>query len=718
MRMALALSALFAALTSSAAAATAADACFSVALPEMDQATTRADSMALATRYQAQAPGGDKKCGALLAGYLIGMTSTLAEDEWRQRQEGITLLESVFSNYTNEPRLHLAMGMLMYHRQARTDALRNLDRAFDRRNDGEVPLSDREVALLHYNRGLMHQDFWRDWRSFGYIRTTGEGQWHCGRYETPGADNFTSSSNDNTWLIGLNQLCPEVFARNIAQFFDHRADMNRESFDNLEAAFQAAMEADPTFLLPAEALLGEYVYLETWDRAEPLARSLYAQFPEDYRPLQYLGLVLHETGRDSAAAPMFGRSFLYMPDSVAAAFDDIAMLLTVDQQTWYAGVDSLTRRTAGTAFWNSLDPLYLTTVNERKIEHYARVVAADLMFSTPALAEKGRDSFAGQMWIRYGRPIGMWELQTPTGRVVFWDYGPGPDISFLRGAAYRSNRPTDEAKQYANALQRTTPQIYQAKALIDTTADLSHQIVRLLGNELRPQLLVYTDWPASYGDSAVAGLALLDLHFMPIAQWRGGKPDRPGLRAELSGLSPGAYSLTIEIWDRETKRLSRMRDTVSTLTTADSSFVVSDMLLASRIRPMEGDDATNRRDVDITPLYGSTAGRGDPLGLYWEVYRLQGEQQGRIDYHVSLEILDQTRQPLMARVLRGVGARGERDAATKIEYESSRPVVGGRAVEWIELTSDLAPGQYRIVLTLTAAGGGAPVTRERVLTVR
>lgn len=691
--------------------------CLEPEVGHLHAAATRADSIALADAYLAAPPGGRRACAEFLAGYLYGMTSRSAEDDWRHRQRAIELIESALRGVGDQPQLYLALGTLLYHRQSRTDALRTLDRAFDRREGGEVPLTARETALIHYTRGLIQQDFWRDWRSYGQLKSTAAGQWHCGNYQSPEQANFTSSANDFGWLVTVNQLCPDRFAENMRQFFDARADMNRDAYRDMTAAFQTALATDSTFFAAAEALLGEWTYLEAWEEVEALARTLGARFADEYRPLLYLGLALHETGRDSLAAPAFARAFGRMPDSIAAVFDDVEPLLRPDQLAAMAEIDTVGQQQVRVAFWNSLDPLYLTTVNERRVEHYARVVAAGLLFTSPALREPGWDSFAGRIWIRYGRPQHMWELQMPNGRVVFWDFGPGPDVTFQRGFNARSYRPTDEAMQISNALSRTSPQSFSAGALFDTVLPLPAQVARTLGPGGAPQLLVYAEWPDSARTEAEAGLTLLDAMYLPVAQWRGGRPNRPGIGAELNGMAAGAYSLTVEVWDRAARRLYRLRDTVSTLTVTDSAFVVSDLLLAADVRAPD-EDVASRRQLAVTPLYGSRIAAGDPVGLVWEVYRLNAAANGRLRYRVTVEVLDAARQPVLARVLRGVGVRGERRPESRIEYETTRPVVDGRAVEWLELTSELKPGEYRIALTLADRQTKQTVTRERTLVVK
>jgi len=690
--------------------------CVATALPELDRALTRADSLALAERFRGSPPGGDRRCGDLLAGMIQGLASTPSEAEWQDRQRAAELVESALRWSGDEPRLYLAMANLMYNRQARTDAVRMLDRALDRRDRG-TPLRPREVAFDHYLRGVVHADEWRAWRSYGQIPAVGAGQWRCGRSESADISSFSSSSNDYTWLVAVNQLCPDRFAENMGTYFKPLTNLKRDELAAMEAAFTRAIETDSTYILPAQALLAEWVYLAEWEKARAVARGLQRRQPDDYRFYLYLGLIEHESGNDSLADPEFGRALARMPDSVLTDFQDIQLLLVPAQLQWLDAQDSYTQQMFRMAFWTTLDPLYLTSANERKLEHYSRLVAADLMFTSPALGERGSRSFAGQMWIRYGRPAHIWELAEPSGRVIFWDLGPGPDIAFLRGAGYHSYRPFDEAVEYANKLAQTSPQIYSTTGLFEAPGPLASQVVRMLDDRGRHELLVNSAWPPDVTAEAQAGLTLLDASFQPVAQWRGKVSSEPGLAGSVQGLAGGTYSLTVEIWDRAVRQLYRLRDTVSMLPLDDSAFVVSDVLFARGVTPPEGGEATTRTQLGITPLYGQTLEVGQPLGLVWETYRLTGERDGRMQYRVTIEVLDAGRQPVATRLLRGIGLSGERRPEARIEYDGNRPMANGRTVEWLELTGDLKPGDYRIVLRLRDENTGREVVRERTLQV-
>jgi len=692
--------------------------CFAEALPAIAAAATRADSLALAERFLSSPPGGSSDCGQMLGGYLIGLTSTPAEDSWRDRQRGQDLVQEALRDHADEPRLYLAMALLYKHRQSRVDALRMLSRAEDREDGGEVPLTVREKALIPYYRGLIFQDEWRSWRSYGKIDNISIGQWRCSKDEAPEMASFSSSGteNDNIWLVPISQLCPTRFEENMRKYYKSRADMNRDRLDALVEAFEAAERTDPTFLAPARELLGEWVYDAEWERALHVAEGIAERFPNDYRSKLYLGMVHHEMRKDSLAAQEFGRAMAELPPSMEQIMDDIRPLLRDDQRQAYEQLDSAGQFEVRVAFWTSLDPLYLTIWNERRLEHWSRVVAADLMFSDQALGEHGYESFAGQMWIRYGRPLHMRELTIPGGRVVFWDLGDGPDLTFQRSFGYRGNRPTDEAIQYSKRLAAVAPQRYTLPTLVDSTESLDVQVVRMLGAGAKPEVLVYGAWPEGVHPNAQVGLTMLDLSYFPVAQWRGKRADRPGLRVEMAGMAQGIYALTSEVWDWEAQRLYRRRDTLTTVTYGDSGFAASDILLVRNVESPKGDDVTRREDLTILPLYGSTLDKGQSLGLVWETYR-RGATSGRQRYHVSIEMQNAARRAVLTRVLRGIGL-GQRAAATRIEYESNRPLEDGRTVEWIELGSDLPAGNYRLVLSITDSETGAVVEREREISVR
>ena len=668
---------------------------------------SRADTLRLGDEWATAAQGGDD-CAEFLAGYVIALTSSASENEWERRQQGAAWLEEAQRNFQDEPRTYLGLGLLLYYRQSRTDARRMFGRAMDR-SERATPLTPRERALVHYTRGMIHADFWRDFRSYGELATSSRGQWHCGRYENPVTDNFSGSSADLGWLADLNLLCPELFERNMARYFLPRSNLRRGDLAGLIAEFTLAFATDTTFARPLEALLGDLVYLERWAQADSIVQRLQVAFPDAAEPLLYFALVRHGLGDDRAASIAFSRGFGRMSDEHIRGYGDISQLLPPAQSARYATADTTQQAQFAAAYWNALDPLYLTPVNERRVAHYARVVAADLMFTAAATQVRGRDTFAGQIWIRYGRPLTMREVTLASGRLSFWDYGPGPDIAMTRATAYQGYRPTDAAVEYAESLRRTSPQIYHP-TFADSVEPMGLQLVRSVGTDRAPSLLILAEWPEQLAGGE-GGLVLLDPSYQPAAQWRGPRPESGGIRSELQRVPPGTYNVSIEILDRESRRFARARDTV-TAVVADTGFGVSDLVLA------RGAGGSNRAadfaELNLDPRFSPTVRRRGALVVAWEAWLFSGTDV--ISYVVELELQDASRRPVLARILGGVGIGGDREPATRISFQSQRPLANGKTAEWISLGTDLNPGDYLLVMRFRAHG--REIVRERAVSIR
>ncbi|HEY2824345.1 MAG TPA: GWxTD domain-containing protein, partial [Gemmatimonadales bacterium] len=592
---------------------------------------------------------------------------------------------------------------------------RILDRALDRRATPPEPLTAREVAVVYYTRGLMHQDFWRDWRSFGHLLSTAGGQLHCAKYTDQAHTSFTSGSEDNQWLIGFNTVCPTQFDSVMSAFFSSDSKLKEQEFLQMETAFDSAAAIDTSFADPLIALASEYVYGRMWEKAEPVADQVRRRFPDDYRSWALSGLVQHELRHDSLASLEFGQALIRMSDTVVASYDNIDDLLEPAQQEWFAHADPMVRSRAVGAFWNSLDPLYVTPYNERKLEHYARVASADLLFGSRTIGEIGSRSFAGKIWVRYGRPLNMRELTSSGGRVVFWNYGGDADITFIRGTTRTSYRGSDDAIAYARELSTVRPQGYQTTNFIDSVEALDHQIVRFRGADGTGQVLLYAAVPDKFSEQTKAAAVLLDAQFQAVGEWRGPRPTVGGIRRQFNGVRTGLYSLTVELWDASPRRLGRGRDTLSFRPDTTQALQLSDLLLAASIEagPNGNTRTAGREALNIIPLYGTTLTQNNPLALYWEIYglKLNGD---RVQYSVTVQVEDAQKHPMLARLL---GVTGQ-DKAPKITYDGNRQPANGRVAEWLAISSDLTPGPYKVLVTIEDKNARTTRTVERALTVK
>jgi GWxTD domain-containing protein len=78
--------------------------------------------------------------------------------------------------------------------------------------------------------------------------------------------------------------------------------------------------------------------------------------------------------------------------------------------------------------WKRRDPNPATSVNERFVEHLARVGFADFHFAVPRLRRIGSETARGEVYIRYGRPL-AWHYD-PLGSGMFADETVFPQPSY------------------------------------------------------------------------------------------------------------------------------------------------------------------------------------------------------------------------------------------------------------------------------------------------
>ena len=147
-------------------------------------------------------------------------------------------------------------------------------------------------------------------------------------------------------------------------------------------------------LMKVFALRGDY------QAALQVLQQMFVYFPDDAATWMYLGFANYRGGNPEAAAKSFDRALEKASPDVRRAFEDIRFIVPDDEH----GAFDADPVGYASKFWTSKDPRYLTPYNERKIEHFARLVYADLLYGVPAVDRRGWDTERGQILVRYGPP--------------------------------------------------------------------------------------------------------------------------------------------------------------------------------------------------------------------------------------------------------------------------------------------------------------------------
>lgn len=163
---------------------------------------------------------------------------------------------------------------------------------------------------------------------------------------------------------------------------------------------EAALRYDPRRRPVYDHLMRVHALKDDYARALPQLEQMLVFFPEDPGTWRYLGLANHRLGQLEAAAKSFEKAFEYMSEEERTAFEDLSILLSDEQLAAYRE-DSVG---FATRFWAAADPRYLTPYNERRVEHYARLTYADLLYAAEDVGKRGWETQRGRIIVRYGPP--------------------------------------------------------------------------------------------------------------------------------------------------------------------------------------------------------------------------------------------------------------------------------------------------------------------------
>ncbi|MEO6865975.1 MAG: hypothetical protein ABI229_11020, partial [Gemmatimonadaceae bacterium] len=221
-----------------------------------------------------------------------------------------------------------------------------------------------------------------------------------------------------------------------------------------------------------------------------------------------LGYALHASERYGDAAVQFDSAFAEMPAGERCRWNDVSVLLSDDERDSYNRLPCGQRDSVENRFWELARPSFAISGNDRRTEHFSRILLADL--------SQDADNAYGLIWgsdmrellIRYGEPLWYtttWpqplsDFPTPIGH----DKTP----SFHFAAEMTGNSASWDAHAH-NARERYAP------PYIDSLTDLAAQFAMMKRGDSALVLAVYADTsagrtilgvPGEVRDTAPAGL--------------------------------------------------------------------------------------------------------------------------------------------------------------------------------------------------------------------
>ena len=529
-----------------------------------------------------------------------------------------------------------------------------------------------------------------------------------------------------------------------------------------------ALASDPRRRAVYDHVVRLAVIAGDYGQALPDLAEMYVQYPDDPGMWLYTGLVNHRLGQYEAADVSFRQAIQRMDAPTRAVFTDLSLILSPDdRQRYRADPEGFTER-----YWTSRDPRFLNAVNERRTEHYARLVTAELLYRSDDLERPGWESERGLLHIRYGLPLTDVVIEGGYGDVVeryagrdaayrpsdmvqtsnrfnVWDYGDG--VRFVFEDPDRSGRftlyspPADvfglgkdvsrmDFVERAQEEVRRRPERYRFQAP-GRQVELPYRVASFKGADDRTDLYVTFGVPVGESDAPGDGAeADIDLTIRTGAFLMG--PERDllverrrtvyGLRGSqivpfqatrlwtsteaMTAAPASGYHVSLEFETASAQTSAVQRREIDVPSYAGPALQLSDVLLAYAVDEAERAEPGRvfRDGISVQPAPWGVFRIGEPVYLYVEAYGL-GLAAGRSDYEVEASLRPKDTSTGVRRLARRIFGGDGTAVSSAFEVQGDRP--DDPIYLFLDATGQ-EPGLYTLTVTVRDRVTGAEAERE------
>ena len=538
-------------------------------------------------------------------------------------------------------------------------------------------------------------------------------------------------------------------------------DRAQASLDAAQGHLEAALSADPRRRPIYDHLVRLAVIAGEYERARTALESMYVYFPDDADMWLYLGLISHRLGDWEAADVAFRNGIERLAPEDREAFTDLTMILPPDEwQAYRADPEAY-----AAAYWASRDPRFLNTVNERRTEHYARLVYADLLYRSDDLDLPGWRTERGELHVRYGLPqtdvvieggygavveafpqrnpaFGVSREERDANRFNVWDYG---DLFFVFEDPYRNGEYTlyslpadlyavrtgqsldemDFVLRTREAIRRT-PERYTFETP-GRDIRLPYRVAAFKGENGQADLYLGFGIPVAAVDGDV-GLTISTAAAL-IGPRRDVLAERRrtvyGLReaqivdfdetrlwtgVETLSAGAGAHEVQLEFETAAGSVAASQRQAIDVPDFSRPGLQLSDILLAYFVEEAEGAEPGRvvRDGLSMQPAPWGLYAVDDAIHVYFEVYGL-GLAGGRSDFEVEARLVPKDTSRGLGRLARRLLGARARGVSTAAEAQGSR---ADDSQSLILDASTQAPGLYTLTVVVRDRVSGATAERE------
>ncbi len=461
-----------------------------------------------------------------------------------------------------------------------------------------------------------------------------------------------------------------------------------------------------------------YVVAKAFGELESLTAAMVRERSEDPDGYLYAGLALYSNGKVDEAAKSFEEGIRLLPPDEASLFQDVSGILTDEQQKIY---EADARGFADT-FWLLNDPRYLTSNNERELEHYARLVYADVRFGSMFKGTRGWQTEPGQVIVRYGIPSAESQMSTKTDSYLMMVY---PEFGFrfmdlAKAGKYTFFSPKASGAPSFEAIRRAwnddtirsaeyfreSPQISRYTEG-NRRRDVDYAMAFFRNEEtIDTDIVVSMEIPAdSFRGSADVSTGVFLLKDGDMTRSLAAAHIEKGWQNVVSHsitASEGTGLISIEYdsdgqnpvgFDKSAVNVPAFRSQP-----AISSLVVAD-LIEEGIKRDEGNTTSmNRNGHAISPSVSGRFVRGVPMYVYFEVYNLARARRGDHAFLVEAFLMEDRKEKGAEYAIKKLEKRNS-GRGVAVSFERAIPYPNESVYLAIE-TQNADPGPHVVVIRI------------------
>ncbi|MFC1554264.1 GWxTD domain-containing protein [candidate division KSB1 bacterium] len=400
------------------------------------------------------------------------------------------------------------------------------------------------------------------------------------------------------------------------------------------------------------------------DKFLELFQELINNHPDDKDGHLFLGLGYHKMRQFEPAFEEFRTARNLMEDDEKLIFDNVGFL----QTGGFNNDNMITAEETEKNYWQKKDPLFLSPVNERLLEHYSRVAEANLRWTVPRFNIEGWRTEQGKILIKYGRPKNRVKYRNLDSLLAFdhWQY---PDFTFvfrrLPGVEYDNfNLAVWNNFNFIEIIEDVEEEFPDYYEFIPkgNFIPAHYDYANFRGEDGSTRLEIYYGLPFSglnfseegdyYYGSLKSGIFLHDHEWNSIVE------DIKDIDIELAVSEndtssndlavfmdsylidqPDSYLFAFETMDYYSDNAGTYRDSVRVRKFDFSELQLSDIQLAGNIEIIDGSNPPLRDNLEIAPNPSRFYTIDQNIYIYFEIYNIMlGGEPGSTDISVNYNL--------------------------------------------------------------------------------